>query len=115
MNAKLEPKTILLILYVASGALLCVISIPLIRRRIPPNHWYGLRLPRTLSDPEVWYEANAYAARRFFAVGVIFLIYAVVGYASALEMVDYALGSLAVVLIGLTIALMQSLRHLRKL
>ena len=38
----------LLVLYVASGLLLIGLALPLIYRKIPPNHLYGFRVKRTL-------------------------------------------------------------------
>jgi SdpI/YfhL protein family len=32
------------------------------KHKIPPNHWYGFRVPATLNDPGLWYKVNAYAA-----------------------------------------------------
>ena len=51
------------------GALFVALAVPLIRRRIPPNHWYGLRVPATLAHERVWYEANARAGRELLALG----------------------------------------------
>lgn len=63
-------RSSLLLIQVASGLLLIGLSVPLIRRRIPPNHWYGFRVRRTLGDPTAWYEANAYAGRSLLAAGI---------------------------------------------
>ncbi len=61
---------LLLSLYAFSGLLLAGLSVPLIRRKIPPNGLYGFRLPATLSDPATWYASNEYAGRRFLIVGL---------------------------------------------
>ncbi|RMG79529.1 MAG: SdpI family protein, partial [Chloroflexi bacterium] len=52
------------------GMLLIALAVPLIRRRIPPNHWYGLRVPATFADERVWYEANARAGKELLTLGV---------------------------------------------
>ena len=46
-------------------ALFVLVSIPLARRKVSPNPWYGYRTRATLGDEKVWYEANAYFASRF--------------------------------------------------
>ena len=43
-------------------------------RRVPPNHWYGFRVPKTLRDPYVWYEANHVAGRDLLLAGVAVLL-----------------------------------------
>jgi uncharacterized membrane protein len=45
------------------------ISIPLVRRRVKPNWFYGLRIPSTFADDQVWYEANAKSGRDLLALG----------------------------------------------
>ncbi len=27
-------------------------------KKIPPNNWVGVRTPKTMSDPEIWYKVN---------------------------------------------------------
>jgi hypothetical protein len=34
-----------------------------------PNPWYGLRVPATFADPQVWYDANALAGRDLMVFG----------------------------------------------
>jgi len=64
----------LLVLTSAAGLLLVAIAIPLIRRRIPPNGLYGLRVPATFADEWVWYEANARSGRDLICLGVLLAI-----------------------------------------
>lgn len=59
------------ILFAVVGLVLAAISIPLIRRKIPPNYFYGCRTRKTLSDPKIWYEANHISGKDFFLSGVL--------------------------------------------
>lgn len=45
-------------------ALLVAVCLPLKRRRIARNHWYGVRIPASLASDEAWYAYNEYFARR---------------------------------------------------
>ncbi|MGY1424148.1 SdpI family protein [Lysobacter sp. A289] len=36
----------------------CALGALLLLKAIPPNRWFGLRTPRTLADPVVWYRAH---------------------------------------------------------
>ena len=38
--------------------LLILLSVPMVMGRVPPNVLYGFRTLRTLSSPQLWYEAN---------------------------------------------------------
>jgi len=59
---------------VAIGALSVVVGVPLAGRRVPRNRWYGLRIPATLADEHVWYEANAVTGRDLIVVGIVLLL-----------------------------------------
>ena len=55
-------------------------SVPLIQKRIPRNQWYGLRIPATLADETVWYEANARAGKDMFRLGLLITVVGAVLY-----------------------------------
>lgn len=58
-------------------AVLSILSgFPLARRRVRPNRWYGLRIPATFADEQVWYEANAACGRDLMLLGCALLLVA---------------------------------------
>lgn len=65
------------LLWLLAGVGLIVAGYPLMTRRVPPNYWYGFRVPKTLRDPYVWYEANQVAGRDLFLAGVAVLLAAI--------------------------------------
>ena len=54
----MENEVLYVALFIVIGALFVGLGIPLKQGRIPPNHFYGFRTPRTLTDEKVWYPAN---------------------------------------------------------
>jgi uncharacterized membrane protein len=72
--------TTLLSLYWIGGALLSLFSIPLIFRKIPPNSFYGVRNAKTLGNRQTWFNANAFAGKRMFASGIVFIAAALLLY-----------------------------------
>lgn len=60
----------------AVGALFVGLALPLLRRRVPPNALYGLRVPATFADEWVWYEANAQSGRDLLVLGISEMILA---------------------------------------
>jgi uncharacterized membrane protein len=66
------------LLFPALGLLLVVLGWPMATRRVPPNRWYGLRVPATLADEHVWYEANAVAGRDIVTLGAVVALVALV-------------------------------------
>ena len=73
-----DGMTLLVLLFAGTGLLATGLSIPLIRRRVPPNDLYGLRSDATLDDPDVWYDANARSGRDLGLFGVLTAVCAVV-------------------------------------
>jgi len=97
-----------------SGICLIVaaLSLPLILGRVRPNPVYGFRTPRTLSSPEIWYPANAYAGRALFIASVI----SGICYWLAPDRMLVRTGAvLALLLVPMTVAMIASLLYLRRL
>jgi hypothetical protein len=106
----------LLFLYVATGLLLILVSLPLLWGKVPPNPLYGFRVRATLENPTIWYPANKFAAKRLIWTGVVvvaaaFILYAIPG----LSLDGYALACLGVLIVALATALLQCFRYLRTL
>lgn len=59
------------LLFPAIGVLLALLGWPLAARKIGPNRWYGLRVPATFADRQVWFEANALAGRDMIVLGIV--------------------------------------------
>ena len=111
-----EGKVFLLILFVASGLLLAVLSVPLIFRKIPPNYWYGFRVRATLENEEVWYPANEYAGKWLLWVGMGTVVAAVTLFLMPSTNVGvYASAVGGILIVGLVVALIQSFIYLRTL
>jgi len=48
-----------------------LVSVPMVMRRVPPNAFYGFRTPKTLSNPQIWYEANRRAGVNLIAAALL--------------------------------------------
>jgi uncharacterized membrane protein len=55
------------------SAVIILVGLPLATRRVPPNQWYGVRVPATMSDRAIWYEANAVTGLDLFRLGLVLL------------------------------------------
>jgi len=102
---------ILSLTFVGSGLLMAILALPLTRRKVKPNPWYGFRVRATLEDPEVWYEVNAVAGQWLLRAGVLIIVVALVAYLiPGLSVDEYALICLMAMLGLLGVALVQGLR-----
>lgn len=59
-----------LILFFITGLLFSALAIPLMRRKVKMNSWYGIRVPDAMINEQVWYEVNAIMGRYLFALGL---------------------------------------------
>jgi len=51
-----------------------LISLPLVLKLVPPNRWYGFRTRKTMSNADIWYEANYKGAVGLIVASVIALV-----------------------------------------
>ena len=58
-------------IHTAFGVLLAAVSLPLVLRRIPMNHFYGVRVAAAFTSEARWYDINAYGGRLLFVYGVL--------------------------------------------
>ena len=102
--------------YALTGLVLMGISIPMIQRKVRPNPWYGLRTPKTLSSPNIWYPANEYCGvMLMLAGGVMAVASLVLLFVPFLSRDSYAFAQLAVVMISLIFAVVKSFQYVKKL
>lgn len=108
-------KAWFLVAFLLGGALFIALSVPLIKRKVKPNGWYGFRTPRTLSDPEVWYPVNEFGGRRFLWVGVTEMVVALVlFFIPQLDIDAYCLGVLIAIVLASVVTGIQMIRYLRQ-
>jgi len=86
-------------MFLTSGLLYAVISLPLIALKVKPNKWYGYRTKRTLSNPRIWYAANK-------AMGFDMLLAGLMIAFSALMIILFGRSLPIIAAIGLNLAVM---------
>lgn len=67
-----------------------LVSLPLVLKLVPLNRWYGFRTRRTLSNEDIWYEANYKGGMGLIVASVI----ALVARAIIMQSFDRATGAL---------------------
>jgi len=58
------------LIYLFVGIIFMAISIPLIKRKVKINNWYGIRLPETMKNEKLWYEVNEKSGKHLFIFGI---------------------------------------------
>lgn len=70
----MSEVNISLLICAGVGIILVALSIPMAMQKIKPNGWYGFRTPKTLSNEQVWYEANRVAGINLMLAGWLTVI-----------------------------------------
>ena len=85
----------------AVAAVSMLVGWPLATRRVPRNRWYGVRVPATMSDPAIWYDANAVTGLDLFRVGLgLFAVSLALQLITRLTELGYVAICLSVLLVG---------------
>jgi hypothetical protein len=100
-------------MFIGTGLLLSIISVPMILKKIKPNGLYGFRVKRTLENPDIWYAVNCYSGKWLLATGLIIIVTAI-GLTSlpGLSIDAYALGVLVVFTIAFAVSIVASVRYM---
>jgi uncharacterized membrane protein len=61
------------IIHVIVGFVIIGVSLPLVKRKIKRNHWYGIRIPEAFKSEERWLEINQYGGHLMIRLGVVVL------------------------------------------
>jgi len=107
--------TAVAIAILSGGLLMFLISLPLIYRKIPMNHFYGIRIPAAFESKERWYEINAYGGRQMAAWSWLIIAIGLLGFFLPRELfLIYAWVSLPFSLAAVLIPTALSFRWSRK-
>jgi hypothetical protein len=103
-------------MFVVSGLLLSIISVPMILKKIKPNGLYGFRVKKTLENPEIWYAVNSYSGKWLLGTGLVIVAAAIgLSFLPALSLDAYALAVLAVFVLAFAVSIAASVRYLNSL
>jgi nucleoside recognition membrane protein YjiH len=56
------------------GILIIALCIPLLKKKIRMNRWYGMRFRKSFESNENWYKINSYGAKRMILWSLIIII-----------------------------------------
>ena len=103
-------------MFIGTGLLLSVISVPMVMKKIKPNGLYGFRVRKTMENPDVWYAVNCYSGKWLLATGLVIVAAAIgLSFMPTLTIDAYALDVLAVFGTAFAISIVASVRYLNSL
>jgi uncharacterized membrane protein len=94
------------------GVIFFIMSWPLILRKVPMNHGFGIRIPAAFESERRWYEINAYGGRQLAAWSLLLIATGIAGFFVSPENFKiYACGSLLAAILAITMPLLLILRR----
>lgn len=60
------------------SVILILVSLPMLKRKIPMNRWYGARFKKSFESDENWYNINTYSAKQLIIWSLPLLIIGIV-------------------------------------
>jgi hypothetical protein len=96
------------LVHVLASSIVIGISVPLIRRKVPMNHFYGVRTAEAFASDAAWFDINEYGGRVLRAWGIVFAVTAAVGlFVPRRDWLTYDFASLVPILGGLAIVVVK--------
>ncbi len=100
--------------FLIPAVIFLLLSIPLILGLVPPNRGYGIRTPKTLSEPRFWYSANRFGGWTLLVSSLIYLALTLVSPSAEKDFTVWLI-NLAVFAIPLLVSLILIRRFIRRL
>ncbi len=91
-----------------------IFSIPLILGLVPPNRGYGIRTPKTLSEPNLWYRANRFGGWALLVSSLVYMVMSLVSLSAEKDFTVW-LAHLAAFAIPLLVSLLLIRRFISRL
>ena len=103
------------LIHLLVAVLVIALSVPLIKRKVSRNPFYGIRTPEAFKSEQRWLEINEYGGRLILRWGIVIAAVAATGLALPRPYwLMYAFGALAIILGGLGIVAALILRYSAK-
>src|SRR5262249_16290856 len=97
------------------GAAIFALSVPLIYRKVPMNHFYGIRLRESFVSKEQWYDINAYGGRKLAVWSWVIVITGCAGLILPSRCVaTYVPIAIILPIVRLTIPIVQTIRWIKR-
>jgi hypothetical protein len=75
-SANMDLRLQLLIIFLVSAVITIVLGLPLKKRKVKPNWFYGFRTPATLKDEALWYDVNEKTGTDLVVIGNVLAVLA---------------------------------------
>ena len=106
--------TLLAVINIGIALLLAGLSLPLILRKVPMNHFYGVRFPQSFKSDKAWYEINAYGGKALLLASIPIFLVGLYGMVAPEPPSDFSFVSSAVTMLFIMLASLLSYLKARR-
>ncbi len=111
----ISPVCFIAINTIVTGAIVFLLNLPLIFRKVPMNQLYGIRMKASFESEQRWYDVNAYGGKLFATWSCLIIVAGVAGFfVPARYFTWYAWGCAAVTLLAIGLPAVQTYWWSRK-
>ncbi|GAB4368060.1 MAG: hypothetical protein Kow0042_09020 [Calditrichia bacterium] len=101
--------------FIFVAMLIIGLSIPLVKRMVPMNNFYGIRFAKSLESEENWYRINEYGRRQMIRWSIPILVLGILSFFLPLQGNDPLIFVITAVPLIIFIPVIKSYRFARKL
>ena len=110
-----SDQTGVAIALLAVGSIMFATCLPLIKRRVPMNRFYGIRVREAFKSKERWLDINAYGGRQFAVWSIPIVIAGILGLILPTHlMFTYIPISIGVIVLSALTPLIQTIRWIKE-
>jgi uncharacterized membrane protein len=98
--------------HLVCGAIILLLSMPLIRRKVPMNGLYGIRIAAAFESESRWYDINAFGGRKLAAWSSLIFVSGIAGlFVPRAHALVYLPASTLAVVVAVIVPVLQTLRY----
>jgi uncharacterized membrane protein len=109
-----HDQTFVAATFLGVGLVILFVCLPLIFRKVPMNHFYGIRIRDAFVSDKRWYDINAYGGKVLARWSVVVIAVGLIGFAVPADAYrKYVAFAAAMSLLSLLAAVIQTIRWAR--
>jgi hypothetical protein len=102
------------VIHLIAAFVAIIVAVPLARRRVKMNQWYGVRIPAAFESEDAWFDINQYGSRLLIVWGAVIAATAFVGaFLKRSAWLAYDWTALVIVIAGLLFVVRSVYRYAR--
>ena len=110
-----HENVFLAITNISCGLIFIAICIPLLKRKVKMNDWYGFRISKAFQSEENWFSINAYGAKKLIICSILMILIGILCFFIPISSTTILILGSGPIAFLTTIAIIQTLLFAKKL